>query len=82
MRRRVEFEKVGLQRRDLSSAVSSYTYGGNLLFFRTRPPYLADDCLLPRVEVDKDGYVVIHGGSAPTIVSNDAATGLDSTSGY
>ncbi|TKA51433.1 hypothetical protein B0A53_05346 [Rhodotorula sp. CCFEE 5036] len=59
VRRRVEFEEVGLQRRDAPSAVSSYTYG----------------------EVDKDGYVVIHGDSAPTIASNDAATGLDMSGG-
>ncbi|GAA5872765.1 hypothetical protein JCM3774_005054 [Rhodotorula dairenensis] len=59
LRRRIELEKVRLERRDGSSSVSSYTYG----------------------EVDKDGYVNVHGGSAPTIVSNDKATGLDMAGG-
>ncbi|GAA5988404.1 hypothetical protein JCM10908_003550 [Rhodotorula pacifica] len=32
-------------------------------------------------DVDDDGYVTIHGGSAPTVASNDAATGLDMSGG-
>lgn len=74
-RRRLALESPRVLRRAPADQITSYSYEGESRFC-FRFPFLKLS-ISKSADIDDDGYVIVHGGSAPTTLSSDSASGLD-----